>query len=110
MFLFSITSLFISSLLHITRLLFPPLVPSLLESQPSPLTWLRGLEGGQRKVEDKDDGEGGWTSGATLSRALPEGDSFPAQKRLHSSFDTCQGSTLGEERLIGEMDSIPKLK
>ena len=61
-------------------------------------------------MEDKDDGEGGRASEATLCRVLPEGDSLPAQKRLHSSFHTCQGSTLGGEHLIEEMDSIPELK
>lgn len=57
-------------------------------------------------------GLGRWAGGGMKewkqhgSILLPEGDSFPAQKCLHSSFHTCQQSTLGEERLIGEMDSL----
>lgn len=86
-------------------LFFPQPCLSELESLPGPLMWLWGLEGGQRK-EEKRAGGGmkEWKQHGSI--LLPEGDSFPAQKCLHSSFHTCQQSTLGEERLIGEMDSL----
>lgn len=84
---------------------FPPPSPSEYGSIPATFMWLWAVEGGQRKDEKRaGGGMKEWKQRGSI--LLPEGDSSLAQKCLHSSFHECQQSTLEEERLIGEMDSI----